>query len=182
MSYLGSTIKAALTALLLVGAIAACGDDDSSTVVTAPPPPPSPGPGSPPPPASPPAPPPSDLDPEITFFELPTTQIERGSPLIIPAGFLITTTPRGLQGPPQAAFRVEIRSLSEGIAFESVSFFAASDAGCLPGDVVCTVQEIPFDIGPNAELDDYTIEITVFDTLNIGASVTQPFSIVESIN
>lgn len=176
MSNLGSTVKVALAASLLVGAIVACGDDGSTTVVTSPPP--SPGPGSP----APSTPPPDDIDPEITFFELPTTEIERGNPVIIPAGSLITTTPRGLPAPPQAAFQVEIRSLSEGVAFENVSFFLASDAGCLPGDVVCTVQEIGFDIGPDAELDDYTIEITVFDTLNVSASATRTFTIVESTN
>ncbi len=166
MHDLGSMLKAAL-AVLLVGALAACGDDGSSIVASAPSPVPT-------------DPPPEDLNPEITFFQLPSPQIERGQDLFIPAGTLVVSTPRGLQGP-ENAFRVEIRALSEGNAFASSAFFTAGDAGCATGDVVCTTGSVPITIGPDAELDDYIIEITVFDSINISASATQNFTIVESL-
>lgn len=171
MQYSGLPLKAFFVTFFMVAGVA-CGNDSESVVLAPPPPLPSPT-------AVPPSPPPEEnVDPEFVVFDLPPV-IERGKPLIIGDGSVVVSTPRGLQGPPNTAFRVDIRALSEGDAFSTVSFFSPEDAGCRTGDQICTVQEIRFDIGPDAELDDYVIEITVFDSINASATASQNFTIVE---
>ncbi len=141
-----------------------CGDSDSSV---------------PQPPASPP--PDPALDPFIEVFDLPSDVFALNQVVNFPEGSIIVQTPRGLRGPaPRAAFRIVVEEVAEepGRIFIQ-SFFQAEDAGCLPDDTVCAATIPPITIGPDADLGQYRIELTVFDQVDASATETRFVNLVE---